>query len=102
MDCHLLNWRNLESYCGRNLLTVICELEHGIKLIFTTENDYLGALGLERDCAKYAYLKESGCVSVKTINDVEDFRYTEVSKLQTNILMHYLFNFCAAILLYNW
>lgn len=38
----------------------------------------LGALGLERNCAKYAYLKESGCISVKTINDVEDFRYTEV------------------------
>ncbi|XP_046846889.1 unconventional myosin-Ia-like [Xenia sp. Carnegie-2017] len=39
--------------------------------------ELLRALGLERDCAKYAYLKESGCVSVKTINDVEDFRYTE-------------------------
>ena len=40
--------------------------------------EFLGALGLERNCAKYAYLKESGCISVKTINDVEDFRYTEV------------------------
>lgn len=40
--------------------------------------EFLGALGLERNCTKYAYLKESGCISVKTINDVEDFRYTEV------------------------
>lgn len=38
----------------------------------------LGALGLERNSGKYSYLRESGCTSVKTINDVEDFRYTEV------------------------
>ena len=49
----------------------------------------LGALGLERNCAKYAYLKESGCISVKTINDVEDFRYTEVHKgLYDNYISH--------------
>ena len=45
------------------------------KLVFSI---LLGALGLERNCAKYAYLKESGCTAVKKINDVEDFRYTEV------------------------
>lgn len=39
--------------------------------------ELLRALGLERSFSNYSYLKDSECVSVKTINDVEEFRLTE-------------------------
>ena len=39
---------------------------------------FIGVLGLKRSCSNYSYLEDSGCVAVKTINDVEDFRHTEV------------------------